>query len=448
MDLSLSQSQLLSPAMQTSLHLLQLNTMQLRDYICDLMLRNPVVELECPKIEYTSSPFEPYRSSSTSSNENQNPQDFRDQLLADKAEEVSAFHDLYLQVASMNLSIHDSRIMKYLIESLDDNGFLTEACPDIAAALHVSCDDVSRCIELLQNMEPAGIGAADLSDCLRLQIKRIAPEDSIALEIVRSFLQQMSKKQYAAIAKALGVSKASVMESCERIRTLNPKPLNGLGGDIVIHYIIPDFYIFIENNHQLSCTINDYYLPKITIDPAYRQLMNHADISAADRDYISRNYREASDITNFISYRKSTLQRMVEYILDVQSDFFLQGPGHQRPMSNRDVAQALSLHESTVSRAVSGKFFECKWGVFPLKSLFSHTLNQEKETGNTISAAQVQNKLQNLISNEPEGAAYSDQQLSDLLAEEGIQIARRTVTKYRKNLGIPSASRRNAKFSQ
>ena len=136
---------------------------------------------------------------------------------------------------------------------------------------------------------------------------------------------------------------------------------------------------------------------------------------------------------------------MVEYLLQVQADFFLHGPGHQVPLTNRDIAQALSLHESTVSRAASGKYFECKWGVFPLKSLFSHTLNGDES--NAVSTAQIQKKIRQLIASESPGAAYSDQQLSELLAADGIQIARRTIAKYRTELGIPSASRRNAKFS-
>lgn len=444
MDLSLTQSQSLSPAMQTSLRLLQLNTMQLRGYICDLMLRNPVVELECPPIDYTYSPFSHDRSAPAPRHDPDNPQDYQDQLLSDRAEETDGRHDLYLQAASLNLSLHDSRILKYLIQSLDGNGFLTEARCDIAETLQVSLEEVDHCVALLQEMEPAGIGAADLTDCLLLQLERIAPEDEIAPQIVHSFLEQMAKKQYAAIAKSLGVSKAEVMEACEHIRSLNPKPLNGLSGDIVIHYVIPDFYVFAENN-QISCTINDYYLPKITIDPAYRQMMQNPELSAADREYLTQNYREASDITSFVAYRKSTLQRMVEYLLQVQADFFLHGPGHQVPLTNRDIAQALSLHESTVSRAASGKYFECKWGVFPLKSLFSHTLNGDES--NAVSTAQIQKKIRQLIASESPGAAYSDQQLSELLAADGIQIARRTIAKYRTELGIPSASRRNAKFS-
>ena len=431
--------------MQTSLHILQLNHLELRNYVCDLMLRNPVVELDCPKIEYASSPFMRQRPSSAARSDT-GGDDVQEPSVPDTVQEHSALHDLHLQSAAMNLSIPDARIMQYLIESLDENGFLKEACSDIAAHLHASEAAVQHCIVLLQSMEPAGIGAADLRDCLRLQLHRLFPADTIALRIVEAHLEQMANRQYAAIAKALSVSKNDVMEACDNIRSLNPKPLNGTGGDIVTQYIIPDCYIFCENN-QLSCTINDYFLPKISIDPTYQKLLDNKVLSDADRAYLQQNYREANDVASFISYRKSTLQRVVEYIMQVQKDFFLYGSGHQTPMSNKDVAQALSVHESTISRAVTGKYFECKWGVFPLKSLFSHSLTQQAAEQETVSAAQITQRLQALIASEPHGAAYSDQQLVALLQTDGIQIARRTVSKYRQKLGIPSASRRNAKFT-
>ena len=446
MELSLKQSQTLSLAMQTSLHILQLNNIELRNYVCDLMLRNPVVELDCPKIEYESSPFTRQKPSSAVRSDNGNAEETQEPPVPDTAEEHSALHDLNLQSAAMNLSVQDTRIMRYLIESLDENGFLKESCSDIAKHLHASEEAVQRCISLLQSMEPAGIGAADLRDCLRLQLHRLFPEDTLAPHIVDIHLEQMANHQYAAIAKALGVTKAAVMQACDNIRSLNPKPLNGSGGDIVTHYIIPDFYVFCEND-QLSCTINDYFLPKISIDPTYQKLLDNKELSPEDTEYLQKNYREANDITGFITYRKSTLQRVVEYVMQVQKDFFLYGPGHQAALTNKDIAQALSVHESTVSRAVAGKFFECQWGVFPLKSLFSRNLNQDDMEQKDVSSAWIMQRLQELVAAEPDGKAYSDQQLVELLETDGVQIARRTVSKYRQKLGIPSASRRNAKFT-
>ncbi|MBP3312317.1 MAG: RNA polymerase factor sigma-54 [Butyricicoccus sp.] len=438
MDLELSQKQGLTLAMQTSMHLLQLNNLQLRSYLGELMTSNAVVELEYPEIEYRPSPFDQQTASKHSGSEPVS----KEQLMEDKAELSSVLHDLFLQRAAMKLPEPYPRILRYLIESLDENGFLTETPQESARALRVSPRDVEKCIERLQSMDPAGVGAADLRDCLRLQLLRTAPQDKTALQIVAQHLESMAGQQYSAIARALAVPKAQVIQSCERIRALNPKPLNGLGGEIFTQYIIPDFYV-VEDGGQLRCIFNDYYLPKIKIDPSYHELIRSKALSPTDSEYLQKNYREANEIVKFLSYRKTTLQRVVEYILHAQEDFFRNGPGHRAAMANREIAEALSLHESTVSRAVNGKFFECKWGVFPLKSLFVHSVKSESDNGAGLD--QVLQRLRQLIAAETPGAAYSDQQLTALLAEEEIHLARRTVAKYRQMLGIPPTTQRNAK---
>ncbi len=443
MDLELSQRQGLTLAMQTSMRLLQLNNLQLRSYIGELMTSNAVVELEYPEIEYRPSPFDRQGAMRAKKQTDGSETDSKESLMEDKADGEAALHDLFLQSAAMKLPAPYQRILKYLIQSLDENGFFTESATDAARALRVPPGDVEKCIGLLQSMEPAGVGAAGLRDCLRLQLLRTEPRDTTALRIVAEHLEQMARQQYGAIAKALKIPKAQVIQSCERIRRLNPKPLNGLGGEVFTQYIIPDFYVM-EDGGQLRCVMNDYFLPKIKIDPAYYELIRSKALSPADSEYIQKNYRQANEIVKFLSYRKSTLQRVVEYILIVQADFFHSGPGHRAAMGNREIAEALSLHESTVSRAVSGKFFECKWGVFPLKSLFVHSAGGQPQA-DAAGFDQILHKLQQLIASESPGAAHSDQQLAALLSEDGIRIARRTVAKYRQMLGIPTAGQRNAR---
>lgn len=442
MKLELSQKQGLTLAMQTSIRLLQLNNLQLRNYLGELMTSNAVVELEYPEIDFRPGPFDRQELSSPARKQvDGQPAVSKEQLMEDKAAGSSALRDLFLQSAAMKLPSGTQRILNYLIQSLDENGFLTESAESSAAVLRVPPEAVQDAIRLLQSMEPAGVGAANLCECLRLQLLRTAPQDKTALQIVDAYLEDMAQQQYSAIAKALGTPKSQVVRSCDLIRSLNPKPLNGLSSEPLTPYVIPDFYI-IEEDGELRFILNDYYLPKIKIDPSYWKLIRSKSLSPADSEYIQNNYKQANDIVKFLSYRKATLQRVVEYMIEVQGDFFRYGPGHRVTLSNREVAKALSLHESTVSRAVGGKFFECKWGVFPLKSMFLRkTTNDPGGVGNLDEILQ---KLQALIASEPPGAAYSDQHLASLLSAEGIRIARRTVAKYRLMLGIPTASHRNA----
>ena len=446
MDLILSQKLGLTQAMQTSMRLLQMNNLQLRNYIGEMMTSNPVVELEYPEIDYRPGPFDrQFRSSRVKDPADGDEPVSKEDLMKDKASTPSALTDLFLQSAAMDLPEQEQQLMEYLIRSLDESGFLKEA-PESIAQLHgVSVELVQHCIRLLQTMEPAGIGAADLKECLQLQLQRTSPEDTLASAIVESHLEQLAKLQYSAIAKALQVTKAQVIESCEHIRTLSPRPLNGFSSETVTPYVIPDFYI-VEEEGQLRCLMNDYYLPKITVDPSYWEFIRNKTLSAEDSTYIEKNYEQANEITKFLAYRKSTMQRVVEYILSIQKAFFLQGPGHRVAMSNRDIADALELHESTISRAVNGKFFECKWGVFPLKSLFMHTLKTSESVAGNYD--QILHKLEQLIASELPGQAYSDQQLSELLGEDNFPIARRTVAKYRQQLGIPSASKRKQANAQ
>lgn len=442
MKLELSQKQGFTLAMQTSVRLLQLNNLQLRNYLGELMTSNAVVELEYPEIDYRPGPFERQERVSDHANRSDRQQAASmEQLMEDKAAGASALRDLFLQSAALKLPKYHQRIMNYLIHSLDENGFLTESAESTAGVLQVPLEEVQKCIKLLQDMEPAGVGASNLGECLRLQLLRTAPQDKTALQIVDAHLTDMADQQYGAIAKALNTPKSQVVRSCDRIRSLNPKPLNGLSTEALTPYTMPDFYV-VEEDGELRFILNDYYLPKIKVDPSYWQLIRDKQLSQADSEYIQNNYKQASDIIKFLSYRKATLQRVVEYMLTVQGDFFRLGPGHRVSLSNREVAQALLLHESTVSRAVSGKFFECKWGVFPLKSMFIRRTTANPGAAGNLD--EILQKLQTLIASEPPGAAYSDHHLASLLSAEGIRIARRTVAKYRLMLGLPTASQRNA----
>lgn len=438
-ELELSQKQGLTLAMQTSMRLLQLNNLQLRSYLGEMMLSNAVVDLEYPEIDYRPSPFDRGYGARQSGAQADEPAIPKEQFIPDRASGESDLHDLFLQSAALNLAPPLQRILDYLIDSLDENGFLTESADTTAHTLGVSPEAVQKCIGLLQDMDPAGVGAADLADCLRLQLLRRDPQDPTALQIVAEHLTAMARQQYGSIAKALHVPKAQVLRSCELIRSLSPKPLNGQRGETPTQYIIPDFYI-IEDNGLLRCVMNDYYLPKITVDPSYREMMRNKMLCPEDCEYLQKNYKQAAEVIKFLAYRKSTLQKVVEYVMQAQADFFRNGPGHRVALGNREIAQALSLHESTVSRAVSGKFFECKWGVFPLKSLFVHSTGGRQEGG---SFDQILQRLQTLISAEPPGAAYSDQQLSAMLTAQGLPVARRTVAKYRQMLGIPTAGQRS-----
>lgn len=443
LELQISQTRTLSMSMQTSLKLLKMNTQDLNDYLQELACTNVFVELEPPSLAYVS-PFSHHRASAPRSDEPGGTDTYpQDAPISDRAADISPIRDLLLQAAALDLPHREETVITFLIRSLDENGFLSDTVEDIAEMLGAPPDIVQHCLELLQSMDPPGIGAKDPFESLALQANRLYPEDKILQAILQSHMQELADEKYTAIAKALHVPKEEVRRSCDTIRSLHPKPLNGLGGDISTSFVTPDLFVIEDGNGELEVVLNDYWLSKVTIDPFYQHMLQG---DLPDRDtytYIKEQLLEANETISFLAYRTSTLKQVAEYMVQVQRRFFLYGPGHRESLSNKQVAEALHIHDSTASRAISNKYFECKWGLFPLKELLCHSVVSQ---GSSLELEydDVLTSLRDLILSEPPGRAYSDQALSDILCQRGMTISRRTVVKYRQQLGIPSSAKRNS----
>ena len=399
MRLDLLQTQKLNLSMQHSLKFLQLNNIQLERHINELLNSNPMLERDESKMSAMPAPVTPFSTHVKT--------DFSDYdkntILEQKSAEASPLEDIFLQLMALDLPRKDSDILKFLILSLDCNGFLKESPAEISRSLSVDVRDVEAAISRLQAMDPAGIGAKDIAECLILQLTRRYPDDDLnhtAIEIIRSYFDMFAREKYAFIAKRLGVPAKTIHSAAKRIRKLSPKPLNGCGNDKDPVYITPDFYV-VEDGGSFKYLLNEYYLPKIKICTDYVQLMDSGLLSGTDLKFCQTNYAQAKDVLRFISYRESTLQRVVEYVIDCQEDFFRYGPGHRVSMTNYELAEALQLHDSTISRAVSNKYFECKWGVFPLKYLFNRGVKTESISNVNYDAVAI--LIKKIIAGEPSG---------------------------------------------
>lgn len=450
--LQLSQKQnLVTAAMMTSLQILQMTNLQLQSYVQNLMDSNVVIDISAAAEDPADVPlpvqfdyYDPYAAQMEYSHSSVpvNPDADREQFIRDKARGTSIIPDLDEQASVLPLCKEERLIVSYLISLLDRNGRLEESDEELSRLLGQEPAVIRRCVEALQSLEPAGVGARSLSECLILQLRRMPEDTQTAQKIVEGFLPELSRKQYRAIAKALGVPTAAVMAASEQICATNPKPFNGLSNEEATGYIVPDIRVFCDEN-GLHCVLNDRFIPKIRIDPHYLALIRDKGFDKEAREYLQKCYTQASDIQRYISYRSSTLRLVVDYILRTQQAFFREGPGHRVSMSNREIADALNLHDSTISRAVSGKFFECDWGVFPLKSLFSRSL-QAADPMQSVDYDHVVGIMKKMIAAEPADRPLSDQAISDALADMGITLSRRTVSKYRGEQNIPSAAARSA----
>ena len=452
LQLEQAQKQTLTLAMRQSLHMLQLGTIELRHYIEELVSHNAVAELapasaEAPDKEVT---FRESRSFASRHGLNRTTDGSvsDDQLLRDKKATESALRDLKLQAASIASTGRKKELLGYLIDSLDDNGYLTDDPAELAALASVPLSLMKEAVSILKTMEPAGIGASGLKECLTLQLERL-PEstertNALALLEADDLLERLARKQYREIGARLGISTSQAERAGDLIRTLNPRPLNGSGHASPIRYIVPDFYI-LEDNGKIVCEMNPYYMPKLVIHEEYRDLP----LEGEEASFLKKNYEEAGNIAQFLEYRVSTLQKVVEYAIRVQEEFFRLGPGHRTAMSNREIAEALGLSESTISRAVSDKYFDCQWGVSPLKYLFSHSISTGLAAGvdgeDSVDYDKAISALKELIKNESPSAPLSDQRLSELLTARGIPLSRRTVAKYRQQQHIPNTSQRRVR---
>jgi RNA polymerase sigma-54 factor len=297
---------------------------------------------------------------------------------------------------------------------------------------------MARALELVQGFDPAGIGARDLRECLLIQVRQLDLHNTLVEKIVRDHLPDLEKRKFSNIAKALNVTPQEVMEASQIIITeLEPKPGRPyLSSDT--NYVVPDVYVIkIEDRYVIQ--LNDEGLPRVRINPYYRKLLSRKDsIDKVTKDYVEERLRSAQWLIKGMEQRNKTIYKVAESIVKYQQDFLDQGISHLKPMVLKDVAEDINMHESTISRVTTNKYMHTPQGIFPMKYFFSTGFSAG--TGTEISSLTVKDIIQKMIKEENLSAPLKDQQIVDALKSRGIDIARRTVAKYREELRIPPTS--------
>lgn len=451
--MSMKQTQTLSPQMLQSMEILQMGSQELLEYIEEQVQENPVLEMEEKyggrdessalqrKLEWLESSDTQNRIYHQQDSEDDGTDPISNYGNADESEE-----NLYLYVLSqlevMDLEPELLEAGRFLVESLNQNGWLDEPLDALAAELEKPVELLERALAAVQSLEPAGVGARNLSECLVLQLKRRGEDGSLALRIAQEHLEALSKNRYNCIAKALGATQEEVREACDVIRSLNPRPGAGFATRENLIYINPDIFVVNFPDHFELLT-NDYFFPTLNISSYYSRMLKDSD-DAEVKDYLMGKVRQAKWVVRSIEQRRSTLLQCAECLLALQEDFFRHGPGHLRPMSLADIAQKLGVHESTVSRTIRDKYIQCASGVYPLSYFFSRSLGSArvKAMGEAVSPDSAKTLLKKLIAEEDKRKPLSDQKLCELMAREGCELSRRTVAKYRDELNIPSTAGR------
>lgn len=442
------QTQILSQKMIQSAEILQMSSQELELYINELSLENPVVDMVTPKsntdhslekYQWLNSLNEQNRYTYTASDPTEHPED-RDQWNFATDEETLQQY-LWSQIISSDFSDMDNAILSYLLECLDDRGYLMESLDDLCVRFGIDIPHAETLLSTLQSLDPAGVFARNLGECLSLQLERIHAMTPALSQLITCHLDLLAKNQLPLIAKKIGCSLEDTIMYCQLIKELNPKPGANFSSREQLSYIIPDITV-VKFEHQYDILLNDSLYPDIEINGYYRQLCNSPD-SEEVQDYLQNKIRQVEWIKTCIAQRNKTLINIAQTLLLYQEDFFAKGPSCLKPLQLRDVAQTLNIHESTVSRATRKKHLQCLWGVYPMNYFFSKGVAGSSSLGSqTLTPYDVKKALVELVDGEDKKKPYSDRMLSEKLDMQGISISRRTVNKYRDELNIPDASGR------
>lgn len=456
-DLKPQLQQRLAPQLIQSLRLLQLPTLELEQVIRQELENNPMLEeVENQKEVVEDEPKEPLDLEQTLDEEPPpNPLEWNEHLklvfdeseygaseeqdwgreLAEKVpvQPVTLTEHLLSQLRLASLSEKEYEIGEGIIGNVNADGYLSCPLKGIAQSVGASIEEVEKVLRVIQTFDPPGIGARDLRECLMIQLRDRGREESLAMKIVRDHLGDLERRCFWTIAKALGVKEREVHDAVEEIATLNPKPGWGTARE-ENQVIVPDLIVEKVGDDYIVL-LNEGNTPSVRISPYYRSLLEGSkDLPEEAKKYLVEKFNSARWLLRAIQQRRSTLLTVVNYMVQAQREFLEHGVSHLKPMVMQEVADALGVHVSTVSRVTANKYIQTPRGIFELKYFFDGKIGGKD--GEDVSAKSVKVRILELIENEDPQNPLSDQQIANLLNREGLSIARRTVAKYREELKI------------
>ena len=426
----------LSQKQTLSLQVLAMNNSELDSYVQVQQLENPILEVhkESRSYDELTAVGQWFRSTKTYDRTGafEDEEEFRKERSYSDVEPLRSH--ILGQLPLGEYESRDLRLMEFLIDSLDSRGYLPLTAEQTALLTGVSEEKAQEAISRLQSMEPIGLGAHDLIECLELQARARGAEPEV-YTLIENYLEDIGECRYHRISKDLGISVKKIKECVLFIKSLNPIPINGFSrGDV--EYIHPDVIFSWQPGEGWQVEINDGWIGSIGVSALYIQMSKEVD-DPEIKKYFAQKIDAANFVVHCVEQRRSTLEKVSRFLLEYQSDFF-SATGPLKRLTLRQIAEALSFHESTVSRALKDKYVASPRGTFLLKNCLMGgitTADGEKE----ISRSEILDKLQELIRSEDRAKPYSDSTLAVLLEEAGMPISRRTVTKYREELHIPNA---------
>jgi RNA polymerase sigma-54 factor len=477
LHLKLSQKLIMTPSLQQAIKLLQLSKLELQEVLNQELLENPLLEESAEEAKQEDAEAEAQEKTQTEEEAKAaEPAPEKEKDSFDEIDYDAYFQDyieygynprmgeeheefpientltrppnltdhLAWQLGMSDASPAVKEIGAFIIGNIDEDGYLRATNEEIAAAGPYDPADVEKAVSSVQSLDPIGVGARDLRECLLLQLEFLEVDNPLVETIVRDYWEMFMQRHFVQISKALGVDMKTLEGVVEIIKHLDPKPGRKYSNERAI-YVEPDVYIQ-KVGDEYIIVLNEDGMPKLRINGSYRNMLNSMD-SKSDGEtvnYIKDKIRSAVWLIKSLDQRQRTIYKVAESIVKHQREFLEKGIDYLRPLVLRDVADDIQMHESTVSRVVSNKYMHTPRGLFLMKYFFHSGI--DSDTGEDISSLTVKKKIQGFIDGEDPRKPLSDSKIMKILNDEGINIARRTVAKYRDELNIPSSTDRKQIF--
>ncbi|AAR35263.1 RNA polymerase factor sigma-54 [Geobacter sulfurreducens] len=474
-QMKMTQQLVMTPQLQQAIKLLQLSRLELQDLVRQEMEENPLLEesqeaeevkeqdlVELSEKEDAPAPAEQdFREVTTG--EETRESDWDSYLEGYNYSSGEQYYDdedrpsyeniltrkgtladhLMWQLNMTKLSDEEARASAEIIGNIDEDGYLRATVEEVALACSVSESVAESALKKIQEFDPMGVGARSLRECLLIQVEQLGMAGSVVDGILRNHLHDLETRKYKQIAKSLGVDVDSILMAAKIIAGLDPKPGRVYGSEDV-HYISADIFVYkIADDYVV--VLNDEGLPNLRISPFYAgEIKNGAAVDAKAEEYINEKSRSAMWLIKSIHQRQRTIYKVAKSIVKFQREFLDRGIEHLRPLVLRDVAEDIGMHESTISRVTTNKYMQTPQGLFEMKYFFNSGISTTE--GDFIASESVKNKIKEIVDSEDPRKPYSDQRIAELLSAHTINIARRTVTKYREMLKIGSSSERKRHF--
>lgn len=367
--------------------------------------------------------------------------DDRPSLEATYTRRASLAEHLESQLQVTNLDAEEMEIARWILGNIDERGFLRSTVEEISRQASAPVEAVEKVLRAIQGLDPTGVGARDLRECLLIQIDTLKIEDELVRRLVDEHIDLLQKRDFRGLARLTGAEVEEISEAAKVIGTLEPKPGRGFGGEESV-YITPDIYVY-KVGDDFHVMLNEDGLPKLKINSMYRDVLTGSVPKGLERDtknYVHDKVRSAMWLIKSIHQRQRTIYKVMQSIIQYQRDFFEHGVAHLKPLNLRDVADDIEMHESTVSRVTTNKYAHTPQGIFELKYFFNSSIS--KLDGESVASESVKDRILHLVRNEDPRRPLSDQRIAEMLRVHNIDIARRTVTKYREALNLLSSTKR------